>query len=116
MKYFNRKNLLMALLTIYGLVCIIGVTRLARISGHIIRYGNFVFPVSSIQGIIATLNSLCCVILVFIDFKKGSKLAFGVMALSILAALNPIIASHNLAPLPSVVTSLVSFITVLIIY
>lgn len=116
MKYFNRKNLLMAFLTIYGLACIIGVTRLARISGHIIRYGNFVFPVSSIQGIIATLNSLCCVILVFIDFKKGSKLAFGVMALSILAALNPIIASHNLAPLPSVVTSLVSFITVLIIY
>lgn len=116
MKYFNRKNLLMALLTIYGLACIIGVTKLARISGHIIHYGNFVFPVSSIQGIIATLNSLCCVILVFIDFKKGSKLAFGVMALSILAALNPIISSHNLAPLPSVVTSLVSFITVLIIY
>ena len=116
MKYFNRKNLLMALLTIYGLVCIIGVTRLARISGHIIRYGNFVFPVSSIQGIIATLNFLSCIILVFIDFKKGSKLAFGIMALSFMAALNPIIASHNLAPLPSVVTSLVSFITVLIIY
>ena len=40
----------------------------------------------------------------------------GIMAVSILAALNPIIGSHNLAPLPSVVTSLVSFITVLIIY
>lgn len=116
MKYFNRKNLLMALLTIYGLACIVGVTRLATISGQIIRYGNFVFPISSIQGIIATLNFLSCIILVFIDFKKGSKLAFGVMALSLLAALNPIIGSHNLAPLPSVVTSLVSFITVLIIY
>ena len=116
MKYFNRKNLLMAFLTIFGLACIIGVTRLARISGHIIRYGNFVFPVSSIQGIIAALNSLCCVILVFIDFKKGSKLAFGIMALSLLEAMNPIIGSHNLAPLPSVVTSLVSFITVLVIY
>ena len=116
MKYFTRKNLLMALLTIFGLACIIGVTRLARISGQIIRYGNFVFPVSSIQGIIAVLNSLSCVILVFIDFRKGSKLAFGVMALSLLAALNPIIGSHNLAPLPSVVTSLVSFTTILIIY
>ena len=116
MKYFNRKNLLMALLTIYGLACIVGVTRLATISGQIIRYGNFVFPISSIQGIIATLNFLSCIILVFIDFKKGSKLAFGIMALSLLAALNPIIGSHNLAPLPSVVTSLVSFITVLIIY
>lgn len=116
MKLFSRKNLLMIFLTIFGLLCIVGVTRLARISGQIIRYGKFVFPVSSIQGIIAALNSLCCVILVFIDFRKGSKLAFGVMALSILAALNPIIGSHNLAPLPSVVTSLVSFITVLIIY
>ena len=116
MKYFNRKNLLMALLTIYGLACIVGVTRLATISGQIIRYGNFVFPISSIQGIIATLNFLSCIILVFIDFKKGSKLAFGIMALSLLAAMNPIIGSHNLAPLPSVVTSLVSFITVLIIY
>ena len=116
MKFLNRKNLLMLLFTLYGLVCTVGVTRLATISGHIIRYGNFVFPVSSIQGIIAAINSLCCVILVFIDFKKGSKLAMGIMAVSILAALNPIIGSHNLAPLPSVVTSLVSFITVLIIY
>lgn len=116
MKYFNRKNLLMALLTIYGLACIVGVTRLATISGQIIRYGKFVFPISSIQGIIATLNFLSCIILVFIDFKKGSKLAFGIMALSLLAALNPIIGSHNLAPLPSVVTSLVSFITILVIY
>ena len=116
MKYFNRKNLLIALLTLYGLACIVGVTRLATISGQIIRYGNFVFPVSSIQGIIGALNSLSCVILVFIDFRKGSKLAMGIMAVSILAAMNPIIGSHNLAPLPSVVTSLVSFITVLIIY
>ena len=116
MKLFNRKNLLMTLLTVYGIACIIGVTRLATISGRIIRYGNFVFPVSSIQGIIGALNSLSCVILVFIDFRKGSKLAMGIMALSILSALNPIIGSHNLAPLPSVVTSLVSFITVLVIY
>lgn len=116
MKLFSRKNLLMIFLTIFGLACIIGVTRLAKISGHIIRYGNFVFPVSSIQGIIAALNSLCCVILVFIDFRKGSKLAFGVMALSILAALNPILGSHNLASLPSVATSFVSFISVLVIY
>lgn len=116
MKLFSRKNLLMIFLTIFGLLCIVGVTRLARISGHIIRYGKFVFPVSSIQGIIAALNSLCCVILVFIDFRKGSKLAFGVMALSILAALNPILGSHNLASLPSVATSLVSFISVLVIY
>ena len=116
MKFFTRKNILMTLLTLYGLACIVGVTRLASISGHIIRYGNFVFPVSSIQGIVATLNFLSCIILVFIDFKKGSKLAFGVMALSLLAALNPIIGSHNLAPLPSVVTSLVSFITILVIY
>ena len=69
MKFINRKNILMTLLTLYGLACIVGVTRLATISGHIIRYGNFVFPVSSIQGIIATLNSLSCVILVFIDFS-----------------------------------------------
>jgi len=106
----------MFLLTLYGLACIVGVTRLASMSGQIIRYGNFVFPVSSIQGIISAINSLCCVILVFIDFRKGSKLAMGIMALNILSALNPIIGSHNLAPLPSVVTSLVSFITVSVIY
>lgn len=116
MKFINRKNILMFLLTLYGLACIVGVTRLASMSGQIIRYGNFVFPVSSIQGIIAAINSLCCVILVFIDFRKGSKLAMGIMILSLLAALNPIIASHNLAPLPSVVSSFVSFITVSVIY
>ena len=116
MKFLNRKNLLIVLCTVFGLVCILGVTRLSSMSGRIMRYGKFVFPVSSIQGIIAALNSLSCVLLVFIDFRKGSKFALGIMGLSILAALNPIIGSHNLAPLPSVVTSLVSFITILIIY
>lgn len=54
--------------------------------------------------------------MVFIDFRKGSKLAFGVMTISLLAALNPIFGTNNLASLPSVVTALVAFVTILIIY
>ena len=112
----KQKNLLIALCTLFSLLCILGVTKMAKVSSNIIHYGKFFFPVSSVQGIVASLNALSCIVMVFIDFKKGSKFAFGVMTLSLLAALNPIIASHNLAPLPSVVTSLVSFFTIFVIY
>ena len=112
----KRKLFLIYLCTIFSLLCVLGVSNMGQLSTPIVRYGKFVFPVSSIQGFVAALNSLSCVVMVFIDFRKGSKFAFGVMIISLMAALNPIFATHNLASLPSVVTSLVSFFTIFVIY
>ena len=78
--------------------------------------GSFTIPVISLQGIIAAVNALCCIIMVFIDFKKGSKIAFTIMGISIALALIPIFTVHSLAPLPGIVSNLVSLVSIIIIY
>lgn len=79
-------------------------------------FGSFTIPVVSAQGIIAAINSLCCILMVFIDFKKGSKIAFCLMSVSVGIALVPIFRIHSLAPLPGIITLLVSFVSIIIIY
>ena len=82
---------------------------------NIITFGTFTIPVVSAQGIIAAINSLCCILMVFIDFKKGSKISFCLMSVSIGIALVPIFRIHSLAPLPGIITLLVSFVSIVII-
>ena len=78
--------------------------------------GSFTIPIVSLQGIIAAVNALCCIIMVFIDFKKGSKIAFTIMGISIALALIPIFTVHSLAPLPGIVSNIVSLVSIIIIY
>lgn len=117
MLFFNRKNILIVLCSVFSFLCIFGVTNMGRLgSGYVLHYGRFYFPISSIQGVLSALNSLSCILMVFIDFKKGSKVAFAVMTLTLLSSLRPIIVSQSFASLPGVVTVLISFFTVIIIY
>ena len=77
LKFINRRNLLLSLLTIFSITCMIGISRIGSLNFAVLRYGSFVLPVVSLQGIIGALNSLSCILLIMIDFKSGSKLAFG---------------------------------------
>lgn len=115
MRIFNRKNLLLVLCTAICVTCIFGVSRIVKF-GNILTFGSFVLPVVSAQGILTAINSLCCVLLVFIDFKRGTKIAVTIMGISIITAIIPMFINHNLSPLPGVITVFVSFISVIIIY
>ena len=115
MRIFNRKNLLLVFCTAICVTCIFGVSRIVKF-GNILTFGSFVLPVVSAQGIITAINSLCCVLLVFIDFKRGIKIAVSIMGISIITAIIPMFINHNLSPLPGVITVFVSFISVIIIY
>ena len=114
MKFLNRKNLVLALCTIIAIACLYCISDITKF-GPILKFGSFVLPVIAAQGIIAAILSLCCILLVFVDYKIGSRIAFGIMGFSIVTSFIPIVMMHNLAPLPGVLTMLVSLITVIII-
>ena len=116
MKFINRRTLLLVICTIFSITCMIGISRIGSINVTVLRYGSFVLPIVSLQGIIGALNSLSCILLIMIDFKNGSKLAFSLTGLSLTNSLIPILTKHTLSPLPGVVTTLVSLLSIIIIY
>ncbi len=116
MKLINRRNLLLILCSILSITCMIGVSRMGSLRGNVLTYGSFVLPVISLQGIISALNSLSCILMVMIDYRNGSKLAFGLTGISIVSTLIPIFLRHNLSPLPGLVTTLVSLLSIYVIY
>ena len=116
MKFINRRTLLLVICTIFSITCMIGISRIGSINVTVLRYGSFVLPIVSLQGIIGALNSLSCILLIMIDFKNGSKLSFSLTGLSLVNSSIPILTKHTLSPLPGVVTTLVSLLSIIIIY
>ena len=114
MKFFTRKSFLLALCTIVAIVCLYCISDITRL-GSVIEFGSFVLPVVSAQGIISAILSLCCILLVFVDYKIGSRIAFGIMGFSVVTSFIPIVMIHNLAPIPGVLTMAVSLVTIIII-
>ena len=113
---YLRDHLLLLFFSLLSLSCIILVSVLGRSSGQILKIGSFHMPTMSLQGVIASLNSLCCILLVFTNYKIGSILSFGLMGITLFTAFGPIIRSHSLSPLPSLVNVIVSLVSVIIIY
>ena len=116
MKFLNRKNILLSLCTIVSLICMHLISNVSRGGAGILNIGSFVLPVLSMQGILASIISLSCIVMVFLDFKIGSKISFSIMGVSIALATIPIITVHTLAPLPGIVSNVVSLISIIVIY
>ena len=116
MKIINSKTLQLSLCTVISIICMYIVSAITKSSANILTFGTFTIPVISMQGVITAFNSLFCILMVFIDFKRGSKIAFTLMGISILMALIPVLKFHSLTPLPGIVTLLVTFISIYIIY
>ncbi len=114
MKPIVRKKLMLALCTAIAIICLYAISNITKL-GNVLNFGSFVLPVVSAQGILSAILSLCCILLVFVDYKIGSRIAIGLMTFSVTTATIPIIMLHNLAPVPGVLTMVVSFITIIII-
>lgn len=114
--FYYKKSLLLTLFTTLSIFCIYCISATTNGNSGILTMGSFTIPIVSLQGIIAAVNALCCIIMVFIDFKKGSKIAFTIMGISIALALIPIFTVHSLAPLPGIVSNIVSLVSIIIIY
>jgi len=59
---------------------------------------------------------LVCILMVSVDYKNGSRIAVFIIAYSIISNAIKISQSHNLAPLPGIITSLVSLASIGFIY
>ncbi len=82
----------------------------------IIQTASFVISVASLQGIIAAINMLVCILMVSVDYKNGSRIAVCIIAYSIISNLIGITQSHNLSSLPGIITSIVSLASIGFIY
>ena len=91
------------------------ISNISKGGATILSIGSFVLPVVSMQGILAAITSLSCILMVFIDFKIGSKISFTLMGISIAFAMIPIFTVHSLAPLPGIVSNIVSLISIIVI-
>ena len=116
MKTSRRKTLLLVFFTVFTIICLHCISNVTKKIDSILPMGSFTMPAISLQGIISAFTSLSCILLVFIDFRKGTKIAFTLMGISIVSALIPIVRFHTLAPLPGIITNVVSLFTILIIY
>ena len=115
MSHFTRKNIRLLLLTLLGITCII----FLRYTGMSSRYfiiGSFRIPSSTRGGVISGLLSLICILLVFVDYKKGFKIGIALNLISTGNLFFGMIMSKSIVSLPGTMTSLVSLITLITIY
>jgi predicted signal transduction protein with EAL and GGDEF domain len=78
--------------------------------------GNLKIPSSTRSGILSGSLSLICFLLVFTDYKKGFKIALGIIFISIGNLLFGMIMRHSIVSLPGMVTHTVSLITLVTLY
>lgn len=81
-----------------------------------IAIGQYLLPVASLQGIISAFILLLCILMVFIHYKIGSKIAVAVIIVSMTNGITQIIQTHALYSLPGIISSTVSLFSIFIIY
>ena len=91
---------------------------LLRILGQSKQFtiGEFSLPATSIQGCISALSSLFYILMVFIDYRLGSKVSFTLMTISFAHTLILMARTRSLQSIPGIVNMLISFVSILIIY
>ena len=84
--------------------------------GGVIPLGDFLLPISSLQGIISALSMLLCILMVFINYEYGGKIAFFFISWSMLFSILQIFKTHALHSLPGTISSGVSLFSIIIIW
>lgn len=115
-KHFSWKNIIFALCIVFYIVCALLLDSMNTIRSPYIKIGTFNIATLSVKGIMTTLQSLACILMVFVSYKVGIIVALSASGLSFIKAILSIIRMHSFTPLPSVVTTLLSIFTLLIIY
>ncbi len=121
MSHLSRKNLRLLLLTILAVTCIL-----------VLKYSNFIpfnigsirIPESTIGGVFSGTLSLICILLVFVDYKNGFKIALVLNLISsgnlifgmIMTYIHTKILARAIVSMPGVVTNIVSLITLVTIF
>ena len=116
MKYILRKASLLLACAAANLLCSLLIQQMAHAAGEQLAVGSFAIPVISVQGVLTTLRSFSCILMIFISYQIGTCIALLLTAVNITLALVLIVRYHTLAPLPGVLSALISLAVMLIIY
>lgn len=108
----KKRLILIGLCAFFNISIIFVILLIDRIgiSSHIVQ--KLHMPATSIQGTLSALNMFLCVIMVFLHYDYGRKVAMGCIFLTILLDFIPIIISNTFTPLPAIVTCLISMMAV----
>ena len=116
MRHLTQKNIRLILLTILGIFCFMALSYTGKPHADFFQIGNLKLPSSTRSGILSGSLSLICFLLVFTDYKKGFKIALGIIFISIGNLLFGMIMRHSIVSLPGMVTHTVSLITLVTLY
>lgn len=116
MRHLTRKNIRLILLTILGIACFMALSFTGKEQTPFFQIGNLRLPSSTKHGVLSGAISLICFLLVFTDYKKGFKIALGIIFISIGNLLFGMIMRHSIVSLPGMVTHTVSLITLVTLY
>ena len=124
MSHLTRKNLRLLLLTLLAIACIVALRYSGISPSPFFELGPIKIPKSTQGGVVSGTLSLICILLVFVDYKTGFKIA---LALNLIASGNLLFGmtmtyvttksiNNSIVSLPGVVTNLVSIVTLVTIY
>ena len=124
MSHLTRKNLRLLLLTLLAIACIITLRYSGISPSPFFELGPIKIPKSTQGGVVSGTLSLICILLVFVDYKTGFKIA---LALNLIASGNLLFGmtmtyvttksiNNAIISLPGVVTNFVSIVTLITIY
>ena len=116
MRHLTRTNIKLLLLTLLGIGCFMALSYTGKPHADFFSIGNLKIPSSTRSGVLSGSLSLICFLLVFTDYKKGFRIALGIIFISIGNLLFAMIMRHSIVSLPGMVTHTVSLITLITLY
>ncbi len=116
MRHITQKLLRLIILTLLGIACIVALRYSGKDAAPFFQLGSLSIPSSTKSGVISGLLSFICILLVFVDYKKGFTIALTINLIAFFNLIFGMILSHSIVSMPGVVTDIVSLITLLIIY
>lgn len=110
-----KKHLLLAACTILNLFCLFTLMRQGRFANTTLAIGSFTLPTSSLQGTLSAFIMMLCILMVFISYNTGCKIAMAIILISMSGGIMQMIRSHMLYPLPGIIFSLIALLSVFIV-
>lgn len=102
--------------TLLIVLCTLVLQRNGQNNNSIIKFFSFELNISTIQGVISAIRMLLFILLVFIQYEYGSKISLILVSFSMIHNIYNIVSTRTLYALPGLLTSIVTILTIVIIY
>lgn len=115
----KRKTVALIALTLIGIAMIV----LNYINGYVFGgdksinlFGIGGLTLTSLNGVLQMVMSICCIIMVCVDYKRGLKIGLGIMGFAVISTSAFIFRSHNLTPIPGIISAFITMAAMIIIH